>query len=400
MSGFSTAQMHVDHLYKGKIKDTVELFDDGMCNGPHLEVGGQYLMYTSAFPTGEIPSRGCTRSRAVEWADEDLEFLKQYSTGKVPTHISGSVFLQPDQSEDRNLPDPIPMKDVKVTVSTGDKHFSTSTNSLGQYSFTGLPPGEYETGVEFPGHRLTEPEDIRLDRNGCVETDLSMKVDRRAQGVVRDADGTPVADTVVEMVPVKRKAERWKEPILLSLTDEQGRYAIDGVPPGDYYLGINLRKTPVKQRPYPRTYYPNTPDIAQALQIAFARGPLTYDLDLRLPSKLPLVTIQGRILNSEGKPPRTEDHPRIMFNEPRLDGQIEGGAIEVDAEGWFEFELCEGVSYSAYAFAGSVRNQTYSAPVALTPTKENNRLLLILDKTPEEFQKATDAMHMTQLSGN
>src|ERR1700676_4031998 len=69
---FRTAQMHVDHLYKGKIKDKVELFDDGMCDGPHLEAGGQYLMYTSALPTGEIPSRGCTRSRAVEWADEDL----------------------------------------------------------------------------------------------------------------------------------------------------------------------------------------------------------------------------------------------------------------------------------------------------------------------------------------
>jgi hypothetical protein len=93
MSDLSTAQMQVDHLYKGKIKDTIQLFDDGMCDGPRLEAGGQYLMYTTVVPTGDIPARGCTRSRAVEAADEDLEFLKQYSAGKVLTHISGSVLL-------------------------------------------------------------------------------------------------------------------------------------------------------------------------------------------------------------------------------------------------------------------------------------------------------------------
>jgi hypothetical protein len=402
MSDLSTAQMQVDHLYKGKIKDTIQLFDDGMCDGPRLEAGGQYLMYTTVVPTGDIPARGCTRSRAVEAADEDLEFLKQYSAGKVLTHISGSVSLQPDPSVDRNPRDeePLPMKDVRVTVSIGDKHFSTNTNSLGHYSFTGLPPGEYDISAEFPGHRLTEPpEDLTLDRNGCVETDLTMKVDRRVQGVVRDANGTPVSEIMVEMVPVKRNPERWREPRLLTLTDEQGRYAINGIPPGDYYLGININSTPTKQRPYAATYYPNTPDIAQALQIVLAPGPLTYDLDLRLPGRLPLVTIQGRVLNPDGSPPRSEDYPRIAIEEPGLSGQIEGGPISVDAEGWFEFELCEGVSYSAYAFAGTIRTQRYSAPIAFTPTKENNRLLLILDKTSEEFQKASDAMEVALLPG-
>jgi hypothetical protein len=154
---------------------------------------------------------------------------------------------------------------------------------------------------------------------------------------------------MVEMMPVKRKAKRWQEPSLLTLTDEQGRYAIDGIPPGDYYLGINIKSTPTKQRAYAATYYPNTPDIAQALQIAFAPGPLTYDLDLRLPGKLRLVTIQGRVLNPDGTPPRGEDYPRIAIQEPGLSGQIEGREIAIDAEGRFEFELCEGVSYSAYA---------------------------------------------------
>src|SRR5512132_629577 len=53
---FKTAQMHVDRLYKGQVKETIELFDDGMCDGPLLEIGRQYLMYTSQLSTGAIPA--------------------------------------------------------------------------------------------------------------------------------------------------------------------------------------------------------------------------------------------------------------------------------------------------------------------------------------------------------
>jgi len=400
--GFRTSQMHVDRRYKGQVKETIELFDDGMCDGPSLEAGRQYLMYTAILPTGDIPSRGCTRSRAVDAADEDLEFLNQYSAGKVLTHISGSVSLQPDPSVDQNPRDeePVPMKDVKVTVSIADKHYSTNTNSLGQYSFTGLPPGEYNIDAGFPGHRLAyPPDDLALYPNGCVEEDMTMKVDRRVQGILRDASGTPVPDMLVEMVPVKRNLERWHEPILLAQTDDQGRYAIDGIPPGDYYLGVNIRSAPIKQRPYPSTYYPNTADITQALQIAFALDPLTYDLNLRLPSKLPLVTIQGRVLNPDGKPPRGDDYPQISIQEPGLTGQIEGPPISIDAEGRFEVDLCEGAAYGAFASAGPVRTRSYSSPVTFTPTRKDTRLVLILGKTIEEFEKASAAMEAAMVSG-
>ena len=399
---FKTAQMHVDRLYKGQVKQMIELFDDGMCDGPRLEAGHQYLMYTSIFDTGAIPSRGCSRSRAVEFADEDLEFLNRYSTGKVPTHISGTVRYRPDEPEDSKLGDEgrTPMKDVKVTVASNDQYFSASTNSLGQYSFTGLPSGQYDVNAEFSGYRLNwAPNRLTLRPNGCVEADMLMKVDRRVQGVVQDRNGAPVPGIMVEMMSVHRGLKSWEQPILLAIADEQGRYAIDGIPTGEYYLGINIKSTPTKQHPYPSTYYPDTPDIAQALRVGFALGASVQDINLRAPEKLPIVTIQGIILNPDGKPPRVEDHPQIRIKEPKLYGQIEEETINIDAEGRFQFELCEGVSYSAFAFAGPIRTQTYSAPVEFTPMGENNRLVLILDKTAEEFQKASAAMQTALLPG-
>lgn len=395
---FKTAQMHVDRLYKGQVKETIELFDDGMCDGPRLEAGHQYLMYTSIFETGAIPSRGCSRSRAVEAADEDLEFLKQYSAGRVPTHVSGTVRYRPDEPEDSKLGDPgrTPMKDVKVTVSSNDRYFSTSTNSLGQYSFTNLPPGQYNVDAEFSGYRLNwAPNGLTLHPNGCIEANLLMKVDRRVQGVVRDRNGGPVPGIMVEMMLANREVKSWQQPVLLAITDDQGRYAIDGIPPGEYFVGINIKSTPTKQHPYASTYYPNTTDVAQALRVGFSLGASVQEIDLRAPEKLPIVTIQGIILNPDGKPPRVEDHPQVRIKEPKLYGQIEEEVIKIDAEGRFQFELCEGVPYSAFAFAGPVRTQIYSAPIEFTPTRENNRLVLILSKTSADFQKARSAFEMT-----
>jgi hypothetical protein len=93
---FKTARMSVGRVFKGTLDKTVELFDDGMCDGPDLQVGKQYLMYTHRLESGAIPSRGCTRSRRIEVADEDLEFLQHYVVGKVPTHIDGVVRFRPD----------------------------------------------------------------------------------------------------------------------------------------------------------------------------------------------------------------------------------------------------------------------------------------------------------------
>src|SRR5215475_10550974 len=38
--------MRTDKAYKGLLEKTVKLFEYGMCDGPHIEVGQQYLMYT------------------------------------------------------------------------------------------------------------------------------------------------------------------------------------------------------------------------------------------------------------------------------------------------------------------------------------------------------------------
>jgi hypothetical protein len=389
-SFFKTARMNVDDTFKGSLNKTVDLFDDGICDGPDLQPGKQYLMYTSGFPGGGIPARGCTRSRRIEDADEDLRFLRQYKTGNVATQISGTVRFRPDEPEDSKLGDAgrVPLGDVRVTLSGDGIQLGATTTPLGRYSFSNIAPGEYTVDAQLAGYRIifAQPP-FKLGVNGCLEANLLMKIDRRVAGKVLDSSGSPVKGALIEMVSTDPKLKRWEKPVLLDESHEKGHYAMDGVPPGEYYLGVNIGSTPTKEYPYPTVYYPNTLDPLAAVPIRVTAGPSVQEFDLRVARKLPLVTIRGIVQMADGKPPLPQDRPQVRIKEPGLYGQIEQETIAIAADGRFEFELCEGIEYSAFAFAGPARSAIYSAPVEFTPTKANDRLVLTLDKSLDEFNK-------------
>jgi hypothetical protein len=396
---FKTARMDVDRAFKGNLAKTVELFDDGMCNGPNLQAGRQYLMYTTGFPGGGIPSRGCTRSRPIEDADEDLAFLKAYAAGEATPQIYGTVLFQPDEPPDEPKDPtasaaPTELKDVVVSVSGMGKELRATTSSTGAFLFSSLAPGEYAIRANLSGYLNWTPEDVQLEPGGCIQADMVMKVDRRVEGTVRDKEGAPLVGAQVEMRPTNDKLERWKYPILLDMTDENGHYSIEGIPPGDYFLGINITSTPTKEQPFASTYYPGTQDRQKATRISFFSGASVQELDLQTPRRLRLVTIRGRLHTADGKAPRREDYPQVRIKEPGLYGQIEKEPIEFDSEGRFQLELCEGVRYSAFAFAGPGRSQMYSAPIEFTATRDGSEFVFILDKSADEFVRLSTATRL------
>jgi hypothetical protein len=210
-----------------------------------------------------------------------------------------------------------------------------------------------------------------------------MKVDRRVAGMVRSKDGEPVAGAFVEMVPTRPSSKPWENPILLGVSDEKGLYAIDGIPPGEYYLGINISHTPTKEYPYAPTYYPNTPEKGGAIPVAISTGAAVHSYDLTAPAKLKVVRVRGRITDAAGLPP--QNHPQVRIKEPGLFGQIETQPVAVDSDGRFEIELCEGVRYSAFAFSGLPKDTVYSEPIEFTAG--DTELQFVLTKTAQDFMQ-------------
>jgi hypothetical protein len=109
-----------------------------------------------------------------------------------------------------------------------------------------------------------------------------------------------VPGAMVEMIPTKGSSERWKDPVLLDISNEKGFYAIDGIPPGEYYVGINIRSTATKEHPYPPSYYPNTGHVSSAIPVTFSIGASVRSYDLTAPAMLRIVRVHGRITDASG----------------------------------------------------------------------------------------------------
>jgi hypothetical protein len=361
--GFKTGEDAVDQSFKGRLPTEVELFDDGMCDSPHLDVGRQYLMYTLQLPTGAIPARGCTRNRAVEYADEDLKFLKALVAGKSSTEVSGTVRYRSDEPDDSRLGDRgrTPMKDVSIMISGEGRIFRAKTGARGRYSISSIPPGKYAVKAELNGYRTNwVTDEIKLAPSGCVMADALMKVDRRAGRHRSIERRSASAGRHGGDDSHKRSSERWKDPVLLDISNEKGSMRSNGMPPGEYYVGINIRYTATKEHPYPPSHYSNTGDVSSTIPVTFSIGASVRSYDLTAPAKLRIVRVHGRITDDSGLPP--QNYPQVRIKEPGLYGQIESQPVTIDPEGRFEIELCEGVRYAVFAFNGSLKNMTYSEP--------------------------------------
>jgi hypothetical protein len=145
---FAQIKMRIDQAFKGTSASSLTLVDTGMCDGPTFQVGERYLMYTSRFgPEPVVFARGCTRSRHIKEAADDLRYLKSLNTAPPVGQIFGVVLIRDE------LPgfDDIPLAGAHVRASDGNASFTAVTNTKGRYSIQNLEPGEYSVTVDKPG---------------------------------------------------------------------------------------------------------------------------------------------------------------------------------------------------------------------------------------------------------
>src|SRR5262245_1212332 len=93
-------------------------------------------------------------------------------------------------------------------------------------------------------------------------------------GVIRTSIGTPAAGVRVSaMVPPEVAADAAAGSALAALaqTDEQGRYRLEGIPAGRYYIVAGRVDLP--------TYYPGTADMKQARIFSVVPGGTVSGMD-------------------------------------------------------------------------------------------------------------------------
>jgi len=122
----------------------------------------------------------------------------------------------------------------------GDADFAdavTRSDPNGTFEITCVPPGRYVLGVQHDDY-APFLEKRRIGKGEGEPLLIELSAGGRIVGTVTDANGVPQHEATVVAVSSLRQLfgeeEGWVE------TDEQGRYAIDLLPPGDYRVAAAL----------------------------------------------------------------------------------------------------------------------------------------------------------------
>jgi len=105
-------EFSAERCFKGVSVGKIEAIGMPGCS-PTLKADRTYVVYAMHMESGVLAVSSCSRTRSIEAAAEDLEFLDEFATQSAPTRISGTVRYRPDDKQDRGDNRP-PLPGVKV----------------------------------------------------------------------------------------------------------------------------------------------------------------------------------------------------------------------------------------------------------------------------------------------
>lgn len=225
-------------------------------------------------------------------------------SGRVTTHGKGAPGIVVSVRSADYSPQPQPS-------------FKATTDHEGFYRITGVPAGNYQVLPLAPAYVSAERSALR-DRGKALllaegenvdGIDFSLERGGVITGRVTDADGRPVIEERLSLMPVDLKTppgQRFAPVVQNSFqTDDRGVYRIYGIPEGRYKVSVgqadeNFFSTPSQGRvPYKRTFYPDTSDANEARVVEVTAGGEVSDIDIRLGRGLPSFAVSGRAVDGE-----------------------------------------------------------------------------------------------------
>ncbi len=307
---------------------------DGDC-GYWFRRGESYLVYAYGNEKKGFGTNICTGTSPVSDAIDDLNFLRRLPSKGSGVSINGRVAETPQSDDEDRKPKPLARITITITHKDG-KQTELLTNDNGSYEISGLKAGEYEVRAGLPDYYYKDDYSVHklkvLDR-GCARADFAAVANGQITGRIIDADGNPVKKGKVSLIKADAQGfVTMRSDIGFNyLDDEQGRFKMDRIPPGEYLLGINITSTPGGDAPYPATYYPDVRDRSRATVIKIGLGEKLSDYTLRLPAKLTERTIQGVVVWPDGTPAVGAE---VYLTDQNHPGYI-AGRDKTDATGWF-----------------------------------------------------------------
>ena len=199
------------------------------------------------------------------------------------------------------------------------------------------------------------------------------------RGRVLDVNGNPVAKMQLNM----RRAANIKEhliPFLYAMTDTDGYFEFKTVPPGDYWLGYHLLRTPFQEgQPYTRTYLPGVPSKALATVLTVKEGQSLSGLTCNYRRPYRNEPSTGLVLWSDGQPaPGASVY--VSLNEEGDMSEFSG--TTTDEKGLFTLKLYEGLQYKVSAYRKGAGGKYWQTDFIEIPMTLDQPLRLVLPSQP------------------
>jgi protocatechuate 3,4-dioxygenase beta subunit len=278
--------------------------------------------------------------------------------------------------------------EIRAREVNGRETRLVTSDDSGAYEIRDLVAGSWnltasKTGFVTQQYGQKRPfaaaEPLNVGERQAVQANFTLGRAGAISGRVLDEFGDPVAGARVQVLRSRfTRGRRTLAPTGVGdQTDDTGAFRLYALPPGDYYVGAALRaatsETPLAEAQIgAQTYYPGTPNLAEAQRIRLGVGEEQPNLTFSL-SPVRAVRVSGMVLSARGGPAEDASVRLVNASDFSLVGVPLGNFGMSQANGAFTITNVVPGSYILEAHAGSVFGgltdgaENASLPVSIGP---------------------------------
>jgi len=205
-----------------------------------------------------------------------------------------------------------------------------------------IDPTWLRTSPSVVGNDVGQPElrspkqvAIMLDPNEARGVDIAFTIDNSVRGRVLGPMGKPMDGVCVYLL--RPGQDGWGQS---DCTNKQGRFEITSIPVGEYVLVANQDGKPSNREPFRKIFYPNVSERDRAAMISIGAGETIDNIDIVIPKLEEIVTVEGVLRYSDGKPVVNE---WVKFKVTKADEKVDGDVNEkTDSSGRFTLRVLKG----------------------------------------------------------
>ena len=289
--GERKVSIKVERAYKGIDKNQVEVFtgDGRMDCGFPFEVGERYLVYANNY-NDVLSTSYCMRTHNLSRAKEDIDYIEGLPSMPDGVTIFGNIAKIGRFSY---VTKPIVNLGIKIEGPDSGRTESLRTDGKGNFKIQGIPAGIYLVNPLLPKEtsfyaygRDDNNLAYRVSNRGCLQIDFAAYFEGKIQGRVLSATGKNVAGYDVQLISADYEFKNSTDMAALltwDVSEANGSFMFEGVPPGRYKLGIGIGGAPDVFLKKGRIFYPGTVDPKKAKIITVGDGPTTIEADFPEP---------------------------------------------------------------------------------------------------------------------